>query len=120
MDSSDHDVPAYVIPRPDGTAILGGCYDIKSWDLSVNPDLFERILKHCFRIDPNISHDGTLEGIEVIRHNVGLRPAREGGPRVETQRLTLPTTSPLAPAASKRVERREVSVVHAYGAFTLL
>jgi D-amino-acid oxidase len=116
MDSSDHDIPAYIIPRPGGEAILGGCYGIGSWDLSVDPQLAQRILKHCFRLDPRISHDGTVEGIHVLRHNVGLRPAREGGPRLEKERLSLPTSSPLSLGASKKGEKREVTVVHAYGA----
>ncbi|GAA5982585.1 hypothetical protein JCM11641_002591 [Rhodosporidiobolus odoratus] len=115
MDSSDHDSPAYIIPRPGGEVICGGSYGIGDWDLSVNPALSERILQQCFKLDPSISQDGTLAGIEVLRHNVGLRPSRRGGPRLEAERLSLPVASTLAPSASKAVERRGVSVIHAYG-----
>ncbi|GAA5857396.1 hypothetical protein JCM8547_002258 [Rhodosporidiobolus lusitaniae] len=119
MDSSDHSVPAYIIPRPGGEVILGGCYMPDSWDLSVDPELAQRILKQCFKLDPSISQDGTIEGIEVIRHNVGLRPSRKGGPRVEAERVRLPVRSKLALGSQKKLEKkaagREVTVVHAYG-----
>lgn len=34
---------------------------------------------------PELSHGQGWEKIDVISHNVGLRPAREGGARVETE-----------------------------------
>ncbi|GAA5831055.1 hypothetical protein JCM11251_005128 [Rhodosporidiobolus azoricus] len=120
MDASDHDQARYIIPRPvapgqQGEVICGGVYGVGSWDLSVDPELSQRILRDCFALDPSISQDGTFEGIEVLRHNVGLRPSRKGGPRLEAERLQLPVQSNLAPAASKQGTKREVSIVHAYG-----
>lgn len=58
----------------------------------------ERILKSCYTLEPRLATKGEgWEGIEVVRHQVGLRPAREGGARVE-------------------LEKREAgAVVHAYG-----
>ncbi|GAA5884913.1 hypothetical protein JCM6882_007149 [Rhodosporidiobolus microsporus] len=120
MDSSDHSTPRYIIPRPTtdggpGEVICGGVYGIGSWDLSVDPALSERILRDCLKLDPSISRNGTFEGIEVLRHNVGLRPSRKGGPRLEAQRVSLPLESKLAPTASRKGPKREVSIVHAYG-----
>lgn len=120
MDSSDPASPAYIIPRPGGEVICGGTYGVGDWDLSVNPETVQRILKHCLRLDPTISSDGTIEGIEVLRHNVGLRPARRGGPRVEAERIVLPldrTKSPLSlgRGSARAAKEKEVTLVHAYG-----
>ncbi|GAA6012521.1 hypothetical protein JCM10207_009028 [Rhodosporidiobolus poonsookiae] len=117
MDDTDHDNDAaYIIPRPGGEVICGGCYQYDSWDLSPDPALAKRILERCFKLDPSISQDGTLEGIEVLRHNVGLRPSRKGGPRVELEKVQLPLKkSALAPTAATKVLEREVTVCHAYG-----
>lgn len=141
---SDPNSPAYIIPRPGGEVICGGTYLVRfiffvgsyrercianvsrarqvgNYDLSVDPPTINRILQHCLRLDPSISTDGTLEGIEILRHNVGLRPARRGGPRVEVERVAFPLErgkSKLALGtahASSSKQRREVPVVHAYG-----
>lgn len=45
--------------------------------------------------------DGSGQGVEIVSHNVGLRPAREGGARIELER--------------KVVKGIKVGVVHAYG-----
>ncbi|BGP22281.1 D-amino acid oxidase [Rhodotorula toruloides] len=122
MDSSDPSSPAYIIPRPGGEVICGGTYGVGDWDLSVNPETVQRILEHCLRLDPSISSDGTIEGIEVLRHNVGLRPARRGGPRVEAERLVLPLSRARSPLSLGRgsaragaAKEKEVTLVHAYG-----
>ncbi|BGP13373.1 D-amino acid oxidase [Rhodosporidiobolus nylandii] len=116
MDSSNHDEPAYIIPRPGQECILGGVYGVGDWDLSVDPATSEKIIKRCFALDPSISQDGTLKGVAVLRHNVGLRPSRKGGPRLEAERVVLPVRSRLALGAAKQqAQRREVTVVHAYG-----
>ncbi|GAA6043041.1 hypothetical protein JCM8097_005128 [Rhodosporidiobolus ruineniae] len=115
MDDTDHSKPAYIIPRPGGEVICGGIYDVGSWDLSVDPALSDRILRRCLELEPALSRDGTLEGIEILRHNVGLRPSRKGGPRLEAERVSLPVAWKLAPAAAKQGPKREITVVHAYG-----
>jgi len=73
---------------------------VDNWDLDPSPSTAQRILAQCLRLDPSISSDGTLAGIHILRHNVGLRPARTGGPRVEVETPRLPRVRP---------------VVHAYG-----
>ncbi|BGP37327.1 D-amino acid oxidase [Rhodotorula kratochvilovae] len=126
MDSSDPEAPAYIIPRPGGEVICGGTYLVDNWDLSPSPATAQRILEQCLRLDPSISSDGTLAGIHILRHNVGLRPARRGGPRVEVERLALPLVrgegahAALAlgkarGAAAGEKDKKEVTLVHAYG-----
>ena len=57
--------------------------------------LAERIKERCCKLVPEL---GRPEELQVISSNVGLRPTRKGGPRLE-------------------VERRDVDiVVHNYGA----
>lgn len=68
------------------------------YDLSLWPQLADDILARCLALDPAISKDGTVKGIEVLRHNVGLRPSRDQGPRLEAEKIAGKGT-----------------VVHAYG-----
>ncbi|GAA6009907.1 hypothetical protein JCM11491_000862 [Sporobolomyces phaffii] len=118
MDSSDPASSAYIIPRPGGEVICGGSYGVDDWDLSVSPDHATRILAHCLRLDPSISSDGTVGGIHVLRHNVGLRPSRASGPRVESERVHLDAPSPTSKIQVRRgraAQGRDGVVVHAYG-----
>lgn len=59
------------------------------------------ILEHCLARIPELSSNGTVEGIEVIRECVGFRPSRRGGPRLERE--------------DRSFKGRTVPVVHAYG-----
>lgn len=95
------DGSCYLIPRPDGHVVLGGCQEVGSWDLSVDPSRTETILKRAYAICPEISHGQGWEAIKVVRHNVGLRPSRKGGPRLEREQV----------GQGKQM----VETVHAYG-----
>jgi len=110
--------PAYIIPRPgpEGQVILGGTYIPNNY--SSQPDLAEaeRIIKACYNLEPSLApNGGGWEDIEIISHNVGLRPAREGGARVELEKKTLGSRGKGLLPGSGRRSRREVAVVHAYG-----
>lgn len=65
---------SYIIPRTDGNAILGGTMEQGNWDTSINPETAEFILKNAYEICPELSHGQGWEKIDVISHNVGLRP----------------------------------------------
>jgi D-amino-acid oxidase len=104
---------AYIIPRMDGTAVLGGTYQ-HSWDLSVDYEDAARIHSECVALIPE------LQGAKIISHNVGLRPGRKGGARVEKETMPVPLSNngklssklaPLVPLHS----RDHLNVVHAYG-----
>ncbi|KAK4689132.1 D-amino-acid oxidase, partial [Tremellales sp. Uapishka_1] len=104
MDASSTADPTrstYIIPRPNsgGQVICGGCYEVGSYDKTVNADLSNDILKKCLAHFPQLrtKTDDGIAGIDVIRHCVGFRPSRRGGPRLE-----------------KEVRDRFV-VIHAYG-----
>ncbi|KAK9469956.1 FAD dependent oxidoreductase [Dipodascopsis tothii] len=78
------DEMTYVMSRPSGGTILGGCYQKGSWDPVVDMELGERIIRRAVELVPELVADGP---IDVVRHNVGLRPSRVGGTRVEHEVL---------------------------------
>lgn len=103
---------SYVIPRArSGQVILGGTFDVRRTDKLV-PDatVTERILKNAVLLAPELLPEGVdptapdaWTKIEVLKVNIGVRPAREGGARVELDATPL------------RVGARNVGVIHAYG-----
>ncbi|CED84830.1 D-aspartate oxidase [Phaffia rhodozyma] len=109
----------YIIPRPDGNAILGGTMTYNSWDTSVDPEIADRILRNAFKVMPELSKTGKFDGIQVVSHNVGLRPGRNGGPRLELETLRLPRQGSLGMSDPTWVpggnDVETVGVVHAYG-----
>ena len=60
---------SYVIPRPDCT-VLGGTADEGAWDLNVDPEAAEAIIKRCRLLVPELANAG------ILSHAVGLRPGR--------------------------------------------
>ncbi|SPC64487.1 related to D-amino-acid oxidase [Ustilago sp. UG-2017b] len=87
-----------------GQVILGGSFDIRQSSTTPDKVLAEKILQERAKLVPEIIPEGkTWKEIDVISHNVGLRPARENGVRVELETLA-------SGAAS-----RGLTVVHSYG-----
>ncbi|GAA96586.1 uncharacterized protein L969DRAFT_94954 [Mixia osmundae IAM 14324] len=93
------DGTTYVIPRTDGQVIIGGCYQPHRWDLDIDFELAEQILERCYALDPSIATPpgSGKENIQIVRHNVGLRPSRQNGSRLEQER------------------RGPKTIIHAYG-----
>jgi len=90
----------YVFPRPlGGGIILGGSRQADDWNADVDYDLAEDIMRRCCELCPEL---GPREGLEVVGHGVGFRPARKGGVRVEVER--------------RRERGWGCPVVHCYGA----
>ena len=50
---------------------------------------------------------------KILGHNVGLRPARRGGPRIEAQWYKLPLQSEFLPTPEG--PEHDFLVIHAYG-----
>ena len=81
-----------------GGTVIGGSYQKNQWDPLPEPNLAVRIMKRAIAFQPALVEKGQgIEGLDIIRHGVGLRPAREGGTRIEADRVD------------------GVSVVHNYG-----
>ncbi|KAG1048753.1 hypothetical protein G6F43_008876 [Rhizopus delemar] len=89
----------YVIPRSDGTAILGGSCDENDSNPFSDEDTNRRILAFTKKLCPELYQNGDPE---IVAYNVGLRPTRKGGPRFENDIIYTK-------------KGRKVLVTHAYG-----
>lgn len=77
---------SYLIPRPgNGGLIIGGCQQQHNWSYDVDRSLSEEMLHWAKTLYPGIFPEG--HELKIIKDNVGLRPSRLGGPRVETERV---------------------------------
>lgn len=70
-----------------GGTILGGTYQPNNWDPKPDCDLGERIVARCIELEPDLVKGIGAEGVDIIGHGVGFRPARVGGTRVEAEML---------------------------------
>lgn len=83
-DDGDDEVMYVMTRAAGGGTILGGCYQKNSWESQPDMNLAQRIMKRAIQWCPELVKPGQgVEGLDVIRHGVGLRPLRVGGPRVE-------------------------------------
>ncbi|EMD32657.1 hypothetical protein CERSUDRAFT_161651 [Gelatoporia subvermispora B] len=105
----------YMIPRPSppGQVLLGGTYQPGSWDLSIDFPTAKGILARCTALAPALAGPET----RILSHNVGLRPARKGGARVDAEWKKLPLENQwLSPQDNAEPPAEgEVLVAHAYG-----
>lgn len=65
--------------------MIGGSYEKGNWDTEVDEELAQRMLRRAVEICPELTGGKGPESLEVVRHVVGLRPAREGGIRVDKE-----------------------------------
>ena len=66
---ADPDDLTYVFPHGD-VVILGGTQEHGQWSREPDPVMADRIMARCAAVEPR------LEGVRVLEHRVGLRPAR--------------------------------------------
>jgi D-amino-acid oxidase len=88
----DAEGPTYVVPRSDDI-VVGGTDEEEDWSRSPDPETAARILEGAARLVPEVGE------ARVLRHRVGLRPAR---PQVRLQE-------------EPPGDGRTVRVVHCYG-----
>lgn len=82
------DEACYVMTRAaGGGTVLGGCYQKGSWESQPDPNLAIRIMKRAVEMCPELTGGKGIEHLDVIRHGVGLRPVREGGNRIEKEKI---------------------------------
>lgn len=87
--TDDGDTEAcYVMTRAaGGGTVLGGSYQLGSWDSQVDPNLAVRIMKRAVGMCPQLTGGQGIEKLDIIRHAVGLRPVRAGGARIEKEKI---------------------------------
>jgi hypothetical protein len=84
------------------------------WSTHVNPQVAERIWREAQELCPELKE----EGVEIISHNVGLRPCRKGGIRIEAEEIDLSKAGKgVVPGQSMVTgkEGRKGVCIHAYG-----
>ncbi|KAJ6437382.1 D-amino-acid oxidase [Purpureocillium lavendulum] len=85
----DDDETAYIMARgAGGGTVLGGSYQMNRSEALPDPNLAVRIMRRAVALCPGLVGEGRgIEGLDIVRHAVGLRPLREDGPRVEADRV---------------------------------
>ena len=70
-----------------GGTVLGGSYQKGNWESQPDPNLATRIMKRCVELCPELTGGKGIEGLDIIRHWVGLRPLRSDGVRLEKEEI---------------------------------
>lgn len=101
----------YIIPRPgpQGHVILGGTHQPGVFSWLPDSETACRILKEAYKLCPALSNGTGWENIEVISHNVGLRPSRTGEMRLQLEQRAMPASK------QSSCQDRVYACVHAYG-----
>ena len=77
---------AFLIPRPaGGGTIVGGSKEVGDFETRARPETREKLLQEAVRHFPDLVDD--VEKFDIVKDNVGRRPWREGGLRMETEQL---------------------------------
>ena len=77
---------AFLIPRPGvGGTIVGGSKEVGDFETQSRPETRVRLLEQAVKYFPKFIDD--VKKFEVVKDNVGRRPWREGGLRIETESL---------------------------------
>ncbi|GAA5805862.1 hypothetical protein HPULCUR_011388 [Helicostylum pulchrum] len=75
----------YIIPRGDGTVICGGTVDRVNRQTSPDDEITKSILERVYNLYPEITHGKGVDAFDIVAVNVGFRPGRAGGIRLEKE-----------------------------------
>ncbi|KAI8079718.1 FAD dependent oxidoreductase [Halteromyces radiatus] len=75
----------YIIPRSDGTVVCGGTMDVGNTNPEADPQLTKTILENCYKLHPYLTHGQGPDAFDIVSVNVGLRPGRKDGIRLEKE-----------------------------------
>ncbi|KAH9062857.1 nucleotide-binding domain-containing protein [Lactarius vividus] len=104
---------AYVIPRRDGTVIVGGTRVANDWFPKARSETTLSILERGLALYPGLAppsvrdeREPTVEDLKplIIEEGCGLRPARKGGIRIQSEWVAVPGS-----------EGHVVPIIHNYG-----
>lgn len=86
-DDADDEV-FYIMRRAaGGGTILGGTYQKGQWESQPDPNIATRIMRRAVEMMPELTEGKGVGGLDIIRHAVGLRPFRNGGVRLEKEKI---------------------------------
>ncbi|KAI1503691.1 FAD dependent oxidoreductase [Biscogniauxia marginata] len=78
----------YIMTRASGGGtILGGTYAKGQWESQPDPNIAMRIMRRATEMMPELTNGQGVKGLDIIRHGVGLRPYRNGGVRIEKEKI---------------------------------
>ncbi|KAI9444298.1 hypothetical protein H4582DRAFT_2071850 [Lactarius indigo] len=103
----------FIVPRRDGTVIVGGTRVANDWFPKARPETTIDILERGLALYPELAPPSVRNGREptvedlkplIIEEGCGLRPARKGGIRIQSEWVTVPGS-----------EGHIVPIIHNYG-----
>ncbi|KAH8681189.1 FAD dependent oxidoreductase [Xylariales sp. PMI_506] len=83
----DGDVYYAMTRAAGGGTILGGTYIKGNWESQPDPNTAMRIMQRACTVMPELTGGKGVEGLDIVRHAVGLRPYREDGVRLEKEKI---------------------------------
>ncbi|KAI1081821.1 FAD dependent oxidoreductase [Whalleya microplaca] len=86
-DDGDDEVSYAMTRAAGGGTILGGTYAKGQWESQPDPNIAMRIMRRIVEMVPEITNGQGVKGLDIIRHGVGLRPYRNGGVRIEKEKI---------------------------------
>jgi D-amino-acid oxidase len=86
-DDADDELFYMMMRANGGGTILGGTYQKGQWESQPDPNIAMRIMRRAVEMVPELTNGRGVQGLDIIRHAVGLRPYREGGVRLEKEKI---------------------------------
>ncbi|RYP75637.1 hypothetical protein DL770_007370 [Monosporascus sp. CRB-9-2] len=86
-DDSDEEIFYIMMRAAGGGTILGGTYQQGQWESQPDPNIAMRIMRRAVEMVPELSDGKGVQGLDIVRHGVGLRPGRKGGVRIEKEKI---------------------------------
>ncbi len=86
-DDDKEDVSYIMTRAAGGGTVLGGTYQKGNWESQPDPNTAIKIMKRAVELCPELTDGKGVEGLSIIGHRVGLRPFREGGVRIEKEKV---------------------------------
>jgi D-amino-acid oxidase len=86
-DDGDEEACYMMTRASGGGTILGGTTQVGNWESQPDLNIASRIMKRALEMMPELTAGKGVEGLDIIRHGVGLRPGREGGVRLEKENI---------------------------------
>jgi D-amino-acid oxidase len=86
-DDGEDEVAYLMMRAAGGGTILGGSYQLGNWESQPDPNLAIRIMKRALQLCPELTSGAGIEGLDIVRHGVGLRPVRAAGTRIEKEKI---------------------------------